>query len=202
MPTRSCAALTRSVPDVIVIDVGMDGTDAIDTIGRVMTVHPTPVVVMSATTPEGAEAAIRAMEAGAVEVLAKPSWSVDPGLAALAGEIVRKILAAAQVRPARIAAARSSERRSGAVASGSRRLRGGGRLRRLDSLRGDRRLYRRAGRAPRRSSPSCPGSCPRRCWWSSTCRLRTLRPSRACSASAPASRCARPPPAIASRGAW
>ena len=110
--------LTRSGPDVIVIDVGMDGADAVDTIGRVMTVHPTPVVVMSATTPEGAEAAIRAMEAGAVEVLAKPLWSVDPGLATLAGEIVRKILAAAQVRPARIAAARSSEPPSGAAHPG------------------------------------------------------------------------------------
>jgi two-component system chemotaxis response regulator CheB len=107
-------AVTRSLPDAIVIDVGMDAGDAIDTIGRVMAVRPIPVVVMSATTPEGAETAIRAMEAGAVDVLAKPSWSVDPGLATLSGEIVRKILAAARVRPARIAAARSGERRAGA----------------------------------------------------------------------------------------
>jgi two-component system, chemotaxis family, protein-glutamate methylesterase/glutaminase len=103
-------AVTRSQPDVIVIDIGMDAADAIDTIGRVMAVHPIPVLVMSATTPEGAEAAIRAMEAGAVEVLAKPSWSVDPGLAALSDQIVRKILAAARARPARIAFARSGER--------------------------------------------------------------------------------------------
>ena len=107
-------AVTRSLPDAIVIDVGMDAGDAIDTIGRVMAVRPIPVVVMSATTPEGAETAIRAMEAGAVDVLAKPPWSVDPGLATLSGEIVRKILAAARVRPARIAAARPGERRAGA----------------------------------------------------------------------------------------
>ena len=103
-------AVTRSLPDVIVIDVGMDARYAIGTVGRVMAVHPIPVVVMSANTPEGGEAAIRAMEAGAVEVVAKPSWSVDPGLAALSSEIVRKILAAARVRPARIVAARPAER--------------------------------------------------------------------------------------------
>src|SRR5258706_7323185 len=79
-----------------------------------MAVHPIPVVVMSANTPEGGEAAIRAMEAGAVEVVAKPSWSVDPGLAALSSEIVRKILAASRVRPARIVAARPGERPAGA----------------------------------------------------------------------------------------
>ena len=107
-------AVTRSLPDVIVIDVGMDARYAIGTVGRVMAVHPIPVVVMSANTPEGGEAAIRAMEAGAVEVVAKPSWSVDPELAALSSEIVRKILAAARVRPARIVAARSGERSAGA----------------------------------------------------------------------------------------
>ena len=111
---QALRALTRRLPDVIVIDVGMDASDAIDTIGRVMAVHPIPVVVMSATTPEGGEAAIRAMEAGAVDVVAKPSWSVDPGLAALASEIVRKILAAARVRPARITAVRPGERPAGA----------------------------------------------------------------------------------------
>ncbi len=107
-------AVTRSLPDVIVIDVGMDARYAIGTVGRVMAVHPIPVVVMSANTPEGGEAAIRAMEAGAVEVVAKPSWSVDPGLAALSSEIVRKILAASRVRPARIVAARPGERPAGA----------------------------------------------------------------------------------------
>jgi two-component system, chemotaxis family, protein-glutamate methylesterase/glutaminase len=103
-------AMARHAPDVIVLDVGMDATDALITIGRVMAEHPTAVVAMSATTPEGGEAAIRALELGAVDVLAKPSWSVDPALGALAQELVRKVLAAARVRPTRIAAARTGER--------------------------------------------------------------------------------------------
>jgi two-component system, chemotaxis family, protein-glutamate methylesterase/glutaminase len=103
-------AVVRHVPDVIVLDVGMDASDALTTIERVMTEHPTAMVVMSATTPEGGESAIRALELGAVDVLAKPTWSVDPALGALADEIVRKILAASRVRPTRIAAARPGER--------------------------------------------------------------------------------------------
>jgi two-component system chemotaxis response regulator CheB len=103
-------AVARHAPDVIVLDVGMDATDALTTIGRVMAEHPTAVVAMSATTPEGGEAAIRALELGTVDVLAKPSWSVDPALGALAQELVRKVLAAARVRPTRIAAARTGER--------------------------------------------------------------------------------------------
>src|SRR5688500_13217372 len=71
-------AVVRHVPDVIVLDVGMDASDALTTIERVMTEHPTAMVVMSATTPEGGESAIRALELGAVDVLAKPTWSVDP----------------------------------------------------------------------------------------------------------------------------
>jgi two-component system, chemotaxis family, protein-glutamate methylesterase/glutaminase len=103
-------AVARHAPDVIVLDVGMEATDALATIERVMTEHPTAMVAMSATTVEGGEVAIRALELGAVDVLAKPSWSVDPALGALAEEIVRKILAASRVRPTRIAAARPGER--------------------------------------------------------------------------------------------
>ena len=74
------SSVMRRRPDVIVVDVGMDPSDAFATIDRVMAEHPTAMVVMSAATPEGAESAIRALELGAVDVLAKPSWSVDPGL--------------------------------------------------------------------------------------------------------------------------
>lgn len=103
-------SLMHLLPDVIVVDVGIDPSDALATIDRVMAERPTPMVVMSAATADGGEAAIRALELGAVDVIAKPSWSVDPGLGALTNDIIRKILTAARVRPARIAAARPGER--------------------------------------------------------------------------------------------
>ena len=103
-------SVVRLMPDVIVVDVGMDPSDALETIRRVMAEHPTAMIVMSATTPEGGESAIRALELGAMDVVAKPSWSVDPGLGALADEIVRKILIAARVRPTRTVAPRPGAR--------------------------------------------------------------------------------------------
>ena len=78
-------AVTRHLPDVIVLDVGMDAGDVFTTIERVMTERPIAMVVLSATTPEGGESAIRALELGAVDVLAKPSWSVDPAFEAPRG---------------------------------------------------------------------------------------------------------------------
>jgi two-component system chemotaxis response regulator CheB len=109
-PDEVIRAVARHLPEVIVLDVGMDAGDALTTIDRVMTEHPTAMVVMCATTPEGGGSAIRALELGAVDVLAKPTWSVDPGFNALRDELVRKVLAASRVRPARIAAARPGER--------------------------------------------------------------------------------------------
>jgi two-component system, chemotaxis family, protein-glutamate methylesterase/glutaminase len=103
-------AVVKHVPDVIALDIGMEAEDALATIARVMTERPTAVVALCATTPEGGESAIRALEMGAVDVLAKPSWSVDPSLGALAEDIVRTILAAARIRPTVIAAARRGER--------------------------------------------------------------------------------------------
>jgi chemotaxis response regulator CheB len=173
-------AVARHAPDVIVLDVGMDATDALTTIGRVMAEHPTAVVAMSATTPEGGEAAIRALELGTVDVLAKPSWSVDPALGALAQELVRKVLAAARVRPTRIAAARTGRRR---------RIRACPPSPRRPGTRAGRLAWSspRPPAVPPRScpwSPSCRAICPPPCSWSSTCPRPTRRPSPACGASA------------------
>ena len=149
-------AVARHAPDVIVLDVGMDAADAFTTIERVMTEHPIAMVVLSATTPEGGESAIRALELGAVDVLAKPSWSVDPAFEALAEELVRKVLAASRVRPARIAAA-APGRAPGGGPPEPARLHRAARRRGLDALRGHRRLHRRA----RRAALADPGAAAR-----------------------------------------
>ena len=103
-------AVGRHLPDVILLDVGMEAEEALATLGRVMAERPTAIVALCATTPEGGESAIRALEMGAVDVFAKPSWSVDPALTALTANIAGKILAASRIRPTRIAATRGGER--------------------------------------------------------------------------------------------
>ncbi len=66
-------------PDVITLDVEMPRMDGITFLRKLMMHHPLPVIVLSSLTAQGTETAIRALEAGAVEVLCKPSaaYSID-----------------------------------------------------------------------------------------------------------------------------
>jgi two-component system chemotaxis response regulator CheB len=83
-------------PDVITLDVEMPRMDGITFLRKLMAYHPVPVVIVSSLTPAGGELALEAMEAGAVDVVAKPgpAYSVGDMAAALAS----KVIAAAEVR--------------------------------------------------------------------------------------------------------
>src|SRR5262249_28646553 len=70
---------------------------------RIMSERPTPIVMISAYTRRDSSAAIRALELGAVDFVAKPSFTVDLGLEALRDEIVNKVRMASRVRPVRTA---------------------------------------------------------------------------------------------------
>lgn len=60
-------------PDVITMDVEMPRMDGVSAVREIMQTIPTPVVMLSTMTVQGAETTIRALEAGAVECVAKPS---------------------------------------------------------------------------------------------------------------------------------
>ncbi|WP_322795275.1 chemotaxis response regulator protein-glutamate methylesterase [Tepidiforma sp.] len=60
-------------PDVITMDVEMPKMDGVTAVAELMKTVPTPVVMVSTLTHEGTETAIRALEAGAVECVGKPS---------------------------------------------------------------------------------------------------------------------------------
>lgn len=60
-------------PDVVVLDVAMPKMDGITFLRRLMRYHPLPVVVCSSWTHEGRELAVAAFDAGAVEVIGKPT---------------------------------------------------------------------------------------------------------------------------------
>lgn len=64
-------------PDVVTMDVRMPGKDGLQALEEIMRRRPTPVVVVSAEAgPEKQEVSFRALELGAVEVLAKPRADV------------------------------------------------------------------------------------------------------------------------------
>jgi two-component system chemotaxis response regulator CheB len=60
-------------PDVITMDVVMPEMDGLAVLEQVMAWQPTPVVMLSALTNEGAETTVSALELGAVDYFLKPS---------------------------------------------------------------------------------------------------------------------------------
>lgn len=82
-------------PDVVTLDVDMPGLDGLATLQRLMQEFPRPVVMLSAGGQDGgAEAALRALELGAVEFVRKPSGAISLDLE-LVGDQLRQALAAA-----------------------------------------------------------------------------------------------------------
>src|SRR5216683_5527980 len=85
-------------PDVITLDVEMPHMDGLTFLRKIMTLRPMPVVMISTLTQAGTEVTLEALEAGAVDFVAKPTSSVGPAMSALADELRAKVKAAAQTR--------------------------------------------------------------------------------------------------------
>jgi two-component system, chemotaxis family, protein-glutamate methylesterase/glutaminase len=83
-------------PDVITLDLNMPGVDGVEFLRRQMAVRPIPVVVCSVT-HETSEAAVAALELGAVDFVQKPTALATDLVYDLAGELVAKVKAAAVV---------------------------------------------------------------------------------------------------------
>ncbi|MCX6608476.1 MAG: chemotaxis response regulator protein-glutamate methylesterase [Acidobacteria bacterium] len=71
-PFVAAARIQERIPDVIVLDVEMPRMDGITFLKRLMSQHPIPVVLCSGAAESGSRVALDALDAGAVEVMAKP----------------------------------------------------------------------------------------------------------------------------------
>jgi len=83
-------------PDVVTLDIEMPRMDGITFLRKLMEHHPLPVVVVSSLTPAGSRLALEALDAGAVDVLAKPGPSYSVG--DMAEQLVATVRAAATAR--------------------------------------------------------------------------------------------------------
>ncbi|MBV8029917.1 MAG: chemotaxis response regulator protein-glutamate methylesterase [Betaproteobacteria bacterium] len=83
-------------PDVMTLDVELPRMDGLTFLERLMRLHPMPVVMVSSQTERDAEASLRALELGAVDVIAKPRAADGHALIDFAAEIAERLRAAAR----------------------------------------------------------------------------------------------------------
>lgn len=62
-------------PDIITMDIEMPTMDGITALERIMKSNPTPVIMVSSLTKEGADATLKALDLGAVDFMTKDSQS-------------------------------------------------------------------------------------------------------------------------------
>jgi two-component system chemotaxis response regulator CheB len=89
-------------PQVVTMDVEMPVMDGLQALDEIMRWQPTPVIILSSVTTEGAQATLKALDLGAFDVVAKPTGSPGADLKALSSDLIEKIKAAAEVNPARL----------------------------------------------------------------------------------------------------
>ncbi|MGA2793270.1 MAG: chemotaxis response regulator protein-glutamate methylesterase [Roseiarcus sp.] len=111
-PFEARQAIKALNPNVITLDVEMPNMNGIEFLEKIMRLRPMPVVMVSTLTTSGGDATIRALEAGAVECVVKPSPGNEHAFDGLPAIV--KMAASAYVRPsaARSPAPSSSPRES------------------------------------------------------------------------------------------
>lgn len=68
---EAVALVSELKPDVVTMDIEMPVMDGITAVRHIMASHPTPVLMFSSLTHEGAQATLDALEAGAIDFLPK-----------------------------------------------------------------------------------------------------------------------------------
>ena len=96
-PIFAAQKISKVRPDVITLDLEMPRMNGLTFLKKLMTSYPVPVVVISSLTTNAAELTFKALEYGAVEVIAKPRLATREYFAESEILICDAIKAAAQV---------------------------------------------------------------------------------------------------------
>lgn len=104
--TAADAAQARSMikelnPDVITLDIEMPGMNGLDFLDKIMTLRPTPVIIVSGHTAKGADVTMQALQLGAFDCYEKPDGMNGNLLAGDGGVLAHTVRLAARhgVRP-------------------------------------------------------------------------------------------------------
>ncbi len=108
-------AIKAHDPDVVTLDIEMPKMDGLTALGHIMRDMPRPVLMVSSLTTEGAAVTLKALDAGAVDFVAKPSSTVSLDILDMEKELCQKVKAVAKRK--RFMTLRSNMRASTAPAA-------------------------------------------------------------------------------------
>jgi two-component system, chemotaxis family, protein-glutamate methylesterase/glutaminase len=89
--------VNQLLPDVVLLDIEMPVMDGLTALTHIMAERPTPVLMLSALSKSDAMIAIKCLEYGAVDFIAKPSGVISYDIDTLGKEIIAKVKAAVSV---------------------------------------------------------------------------------------------------------
>jgi len=91
--------LSRQKPDVITMDIQLPGMDGLEATRRIMETSPVPIIIVTASwEPAQVEKTFRALEAGAVAIVQKPSGPGHPDFRNIVENLVRTVKLMAEVK--------------------------------------------------------------------------------------------------------
>lgn len=103
-PYIAVEKMKKQTPDVIVLDIEMPRMDGVTFLTKLMSQHPIPVVICSSLVGTGSLYHIKALEAGAVDIICKPTLGTRQFIEESKLMIRDVIKAAASARPAKLKA--------------------------------------------------------------------------------------------------
>jgi len=90
--------MSDQIPDVITLDIEMPRMDGLTFLQKIMSQHPIPVIICSTLVEEGARSTLRALEYGAVDIVAKPRLGTKQFLEDSRIELCQAVKAAASAK--------------------------------------------------------------------------------------------------------
>ena len=84
-------------PDVLTLDIEMPRMNGLELLSALMDIRPVPVIMVSSVTHEGAEITMKALSAGAVDFVTKPSGTISLDMEKVGDELRQKVLMASRI---------------------------------------------------------------------------------------------------------
>jgi len=97
-PFVAAEKMREEMPDVITLDIEMPRMDGLTFLQKIMSQYPLPVIICSSLAEDGAQSTLRALEYGAVDIIAKPRLGTKQFLEEASVTLCQAVKAAAIAR--------------------------------------------------------------------------------------------------------